>query len=119
MTTLYGIKNCDTIKKARKWLEQHHIPFTFHDYRTDGLDTAWLAQRIDELGIEALVNKRGTTYRQLDEAQKAAIEDQNKQETLEILIAMPAIIKRPLLRYQDKSYLGFKADHYASLFNAN
>lgn len=119
MTTLFGIKNCDTIKKARKWLEQHNIPFTFHDYRTDGLDKVWLAERIDELGIEALVNKRGTTYRQLDEAQKSAIDNQDKQQTLDILCAAPAMIKRPLLQYQQQSYLGFKADHYESLFNAN
>lgn len=118
MTTLYGIKNCDTIKKAKKWLEQHSIPYTFHDYRTDGLNPDWLAERIEELGIDALVNKRGTTYRQLDGDKKAAIESQNKKQTLEILLAAPAMIKRPLLRYQNQSYLGFKADLYERVFNA-
>ncbi|WP_088328818.1 ArsC family reductase [Lacimicrobium sp. SS2-24] len=118
MTTLYGIKNCDTIKKALKWLKQHDIPHTFHDYRQDGLDADWLEARIHGLGLSALVNKRGTTYRQLDAAQKAALEEEDKQAGLHLLLQAPAMIKRPLLAHNDGYYLGFNADQYASLFNA-
>ena len=73
MTKLYGIKNCDTIKKARKWLEENQIEYTFHDYRADGLDTNWLAEVEKELGWEQLLNKRGTTYRQLSDEQKESL----------------------------------------------
>ncbi|AWL12118.1 Arsenate reductase (glutaredoxin) [Saliniradius amylolyticus] len=115
MTTLYGIKNCDTIKKARKWLEQHQIPYQFHDYRQDGLDKDWLNQRVQELGWQQVLNKRGTTYRQLSDEQKANLDEAS---AIELLAEYPAMIKRPLLAHDGQHYLGFKADDYAEVFNA-
>jgi Spx/MgsR family transcriptional regulator len=75
MLTMYGIKNCDTIKKARRWLEAHQIDYRFHDYRTDGLDRAQLDTFIAELGWQALLNTRGTTWRKLDESLRNSIDN--------------------------------------------
>ena len=95
MLTLFGIKNCDTIKKARRWLEAHQIDYRFHDYRVDGLDADLLQQFIAELGWEALLNTRGTTWRKLDESLRATIT--NADSAAALMLEMPAIIKRPLL----------------------
>jgi Spx/MgsR family transcriptional regulator len=94
MLTMYGIKNCDTIKKARRWLEAHQIEYRFHDYRADGLDRE-LDTFIAELGWEALLNTRGTTWRKLDESLRASID--NADAAAALMLEMPAIIKRPLL----------------------
>lgn len=115
MTILYGIKNCDTIKKAKKWLEQENIAYEFHDYRVDGLDPKWLGDIESVLGWEQLLNTRGTTYRKLDEQQKT---DMDAQKAIGLMMEYPAMIKRPLLVHQGKHYLGFKADIYAEIFNA-
>ena len=114
MTTLYGIKNCDTIKKTRKWLSENNIEFTFHDYRVDGLEQSWLEQTEQQLGWEQLLNKRGTTFRQLPEEQKQDL-DRNKAITL--MLAHPAMIKRPVLIHQTQYFLGFKADQYSGIFS--
>ncbi|PUY24418.1 ArsC family reductase, partial [Cronobacter sakazakii] len=82
MVVMYGIKNCDTIKKARRWLENNHVDYQFHDYRTDGLDAQMMHKFIAELGWEALLNTRGTTWRKLDEAQRAAITDADSAAAL-------------------------------------
>ncbi|MDX6020285.1 ArsC family reductase [Scandinavium sp. V105_16] len=95
MITMYGIKNCDTIKKARRWLEDHQLDYRFHDYRVDGLDRALLDTFIAELGWEALLNTRGTTWRKLDESLRASITHADAAAAL--MLEMPAIIKRPLL----------------------
>jgi Spx/MgsR family transcriptional regulator len=95
MLTMYGIKNCDTIKKARRWLEAHQIEYRFHDYRADGLDRAQLDTFIAELGWEALLNTRGTTWRKLDESLRNSID--NADAAAALMLEMPAIIKRPLL----------------------
>lgn len=92
--TMYGIKNCDTIKKARRYLESHQVDFQFHDYRTDGLDAELLQGFIDKLGYSALLNTRGTTWRKLPEEQRNAIDADSARE---LMLAQPAIIKRPLL----------------------
>jgi len=113
MTTLFGIKNCDTIKKARKWLEQQQIEFNFHDYRSDGLEQDWLQQAESQLGWEVLLNKRGTTYRQLDESQK---QDMDKDKALALLMEYPAMIKRPVLQIGNSFYIGFKPEQYRELF---
>ncbi|MFT4995183.1 MAG: Spx/MgsR family transcriptional regulator [Paraglaciecola sp.] len=114
MTTLYGIKNCDTIKKARQWLSAEHIDFVFHDYRVDGLDPSWLAKTEQALGWENLLNKRGTTFRQLDEAQKTNLD---KDQALALLIEQPAMIKRPVLIHDGHYYLGFKPGQYQEIFS--
>ncbi|AFJ46190.1 ArsC family reductase [Shimwellia blattae] len=116
MTLLYGIKNCDTIKKARRWLEEHQIDYRFHDYRTDGLDSALLETFVAELGRDALLNTRGTTWRTLDAERKAAITDD--ASAIALMLEMPAIIKRPLLCSPGKPMLlGFDASRYQQFFS--
>ncbi|WP_338557437.1 ArsC family reductase [Erwinia sp. E_sp_B04_7] len=109
--TLYGIKNCDTIKKARRYLEANDVVYQFHDYRADGLDGALLQKFIDQLGWEALLNTRGTTWRKLSE------ETRNEVNTAaaahKLMLEQPAIIKRPLLCSADGSMLlGFSETTY-------
>ncbi|MEI2602322.1 ArsC family reductase [Erwinia aphidicola] len=101
--TMYGIKNCDTIKKARKYLEAQGVDYQFHDYRADGLDAALLQTFIDTLGWEALLNTRGTTWRKLDEAVRNAVN--NPAAARDLMLAQPAIIKRPLLCAPDGTML--------------
>lgn len=113
MTIIYGIKNCDTIKKAINWLQQHDIPFEFHDYRKDGLAEDWLVTVEQTLGWQQLINKRGTTYRQLSEQQKQTLD---QPQAIALLQQYPAMIKRPLLLHNGKHYLGFKADQYQQIF---
>lgn len=113
MTILYGIKNCDTIKKARDWLALHNITYQFVDYRTDGLTLAQLTNFANACGWQNLLNTRGTTYRQLAEADKA---DLTEAKALALMLAQPAMIKRPLLIHDEKYYLGFKAADYQSIF---
>ena len=112
-TTLYGISNCDTIKKAKKWLEQHNIAYTFHDYRKDGLNEKLLNQAASHLGWENLLNKRGTTFRQLPEADKT---DLDEQKALALLLANPAMIKRPVLIHNENYHLAFKPAQYEEIF---
>ncbi|WP_319781562.1 ArsC family reductase [Oceanisphaera sp. IT1-181] len=111
---LYGIKNCDTIKKARKWLAEREISYQFIDHRIDGLDPAQLKAWLAQLGWEAVLNKRGTTYRALTEQQKT---DLNSETAFELLLAQPAMIKRPLLQVNDQLYLGFNDTLYSELFS--
>lgn len=112
--TLYGIKNCDTVKKSRKWLEEAGIDYRFHDHRADGLDPAMLDLWLDRLGWEALLNRQGTTFRALPAQDKQALDKTNARA---LLLAHPAMIKRPLLDRDGELTLGFKADHYQSLFS--
>ncbi|MBE0363294.1 arsenate reductase [Pseudoalteromonas ulvae UL12] len=113
MTLMYGIANCDTIKKAKKWLDSQNVSYQFHDYRKQGL-TAELLQTFEaQLGWEQLVNKRGTTYRALTDEQKAGL---NKDTALALLLEHPAMIKRPLLVHQEHMHLGFKAEQYQEIF---
>lgn len=114
MIRLYGIKNCDTIKKAKNWLEQHQIDYDFHDYRKDGLEQSLLEQWCDELGWENLLNRRGTTWRKLPDSDKENI---TQQKAIELMLAQPAMIKRPLLDTEDQRILGFNASTYQQIFN--
>lgn len=113
MTTLYGISNCDTIKKAKKWLEAQGIEYRFHDYRKDGLDADQLKGWSDELGWELLLNKRGTTWRQQSDEVKANIDEAS---ALALMLEHPAMIKRPLLDTGSVRKVGFKDTEYAALF---
>ena len=111
LPVLYGIKNCDTIKKARRFLEQHGVDYQFHDYRVDGLDIALLDSFIAELGWEALLNTRGTTWRKLDDSVRSSITDADSAAKL--MLEMPAIIKRPLLCAPGQPMLlGFSESSY-------
>lgn len=113
-TTLYGIPNCDTIKKARKWLEQEGISYKFHDYRKDGISLELVSGFCQQLGWEQVINKRGTTFRQLTDEQKAGL---NADNVLALLIAQPAMIKRPILHRHDELHLGFSDAQYRALFS--
>ena len=110
---MYGIKNCDTVKKAKKWLDSNGIEFTFHDYRKDGLSDELLSSLESTLGWETLLNKRGTTWRKLPEEKKEAI---NKETAMSIMLDNPAIIKRPILDTQKSLELGFSDAAYQQLF---
>ncbi|MGF1726660.1 ArsC family reductase [Photobacterium nomapromontoriensis] len=113
-TITYGIKNCDTIKKMKKWLDTENISYTFHDYRTDGLSREMLEQFEAALGWEAMVNKRGTTFRQLSDEQKAGLD---QQSAMTLMLEYPAMIKRPLLEHNGSYYLGFKPAQYQEIFH--
>lgn len=111
---LYGIKNCDTIRKARRWLEQQQIDYHFHDYRTDGLNESQLRLWSRQLGWENLLNKRGTTFRQLPAESKQSLDE---EQAIALLLAHPAMIKRPLLVVDSRHLLGFKPEQYRAFFN--
>jgi len=113
MIIMYGIKNCDTIKKARKYLENNNIEYEFHDFREDGLNPVQLRSWLKELGWEKLINKRSTTWRNLPDETK-----QNMDETLAMVVAeeQPTIIKRPVLELSDQVLTGFSEKTYNALF---
>ena len=111
--TIYGIKNCDTMKKARTWLEAADIAYTFHDYKTAGIDAAHLNAWCDAAGWETVLNRAGTTFKKLDEADKA---DLNREKAIALMQAQPSMIKRPVLEAKDKVTVGFKPEIYATLF---
>lgn len=111
--TMYGIANCDTIKKAQGWLGERGIAHDFHDYRKNGLDPALLAHWVDALGWEALLNRTGTTFRKLPEDARQGLD---RDRALALMIDQPAMIRRPVLTDGDMIEVGFKADRYAALF---
>ena len=116
MITMYGIPNCDTIRKARKWLDAHDIAYQFHDYRKDGLTRKQLELWEKALGWEALLNRRGTTWRKLPEEIRDNI---NRKSAISLLLQHPAMIKRPLLELDDgeKLLLGFSEKTYNELIS--
>ena len=113
MVTIYGIKNCDTMKKAFKYLEARGVEYVFHDYKKQGLDEDVINNAIAVHGWENVINRRGTTWRQLSDAVK---ETMSNEQALEIARDNPSIVKRPLLVIQGTSYLGFKEDVYDDIF---
>lgn len=113
MTILYGISNCDTVKKARVWLDQAQVPYTFHDFRKDGLTREQVSAWVAALGWETLVNKRSTTWKGLDEATKAGL---NASNVVDLILDQPTLIKRPLLDRGGKLQVGFKDADYQYLF---
>ena len=113
MTTLYGIRNCDTIRKARRWLDENGIDYRFHDVRADGITRAELQHWMQSLDWEDLLNRRGTTWRKLPEPVRNSI---NKTTATRIMLDNPAIIKRPVLARGNALHIGFSADSYQSIF---
>ncbi len=111
--TLFGIKNCDTVKKAQRWLTLRGVDFTFHDLRTDGLEANMLNYWINCCGLPALINKRSTTYRNLDETQKKQLE--HLTSALTLLKQQPTLIKRPILVYNTNIEIGFHAQRYQQI----
>lgn len=114
MITLYGIKNCDTVKKARDWLAKNNIDYRFHDFRADGLDKSQVKSWIAEIGLENLVNKRSTTWKELDETVKENFNEKNAEA---VIVENPTLIKRPLLDTGKQKYVGFKETEYTKILN--
>ncbi len=109
MHTLYGIKNCDTCKKSRKWLDENGIAYQFHDFRTDGLTPAQLNDFATRADWNTLLNRSSTSWRQLSAEQQT---DLTANKTLQLMLNTPTLIKRPILDTGDKLIIGFKAGHY-------
>ena len=112
MLKLYGIKNCDTVKKARHWLEDHEVDYQFHDFRQDGLDKKQLVSWLDKLGWETVVNKRSTTWRNLSDKDK---ELSTNAQAAKLLIANPTLIKRPVVHKDNVILVGFKETEFEKL----
>jgi arsenate reductase len=113
MLKVYGIKNCDTVKKACRWLESRGLSYQFHDFRIQGLPSTQVKTWIDKIGLDALVNKRSTTWKQLDDASRA---DLNEKTAVALLLANPTLIKRPLLEWSGRYHTGFSETEYQQLF---
>lgn len=114
MITLYGIPNCDTVKRARAWLDDHTLAYRFHDFKKQGVPEAELDRWLRTLGWEPLVNRRGTTWRQLDEASRASVVDAASART--VLLAHASLIKRPVVDWTEggKSTVGFDTTDWAA-----
>ncbi len=113
--TIYGIRNCDTMKKAFDWLKAHDVAYAFHDYKAAGIDEASLKRWCGALGWDKVLNRAGTTFKKLDEADKA---DLDEAKAIRLMLAQPSMIKRPVLDVDGKLMLGFKPEQYSQLFGA-
>ncbi len=109
--TMYGIPNCDTVKKARDWLGANGVAFEFHDYKKAGIDRASLERWVAEHGWETVLNRAGTTFKKLPDADRA---DLNADKAIALMLAQPSMIKRPVLDLGDRRIVGFKPDVYAA-----
>ena len=110
--TLYGIPNCDTMKKARTWLDAADVAYTFHDYKKSGIDAATLRGWAREVGWEVLLNRAGTTFRKLPDADRA---DLTEARAIALMVAQPGMIKRPVLTGTGKPVVGFKPETYSAV----
>lgn len=108
---VYGIKNCDSVKKTRTWLDSRSLHYQFHDYRIDGLDPALLQQFVDKLGIDMILNQRSTSWRQLDEAQKSGL---TAEKAVQLMLTNPTLIKRPLIAIGERLFAGFNPEQISS-----
>ncbi len=113
MTTLYGIPNCDTVRKARKWLTAHEVDYQFHDFRKDGLTVKQLRHWASVVGWETLLNRRGQTWRKLPDKAKTNL---TEASALNLMQAEPTLIKRPVLEIKSQVHVGFKQTDYQNLF---
>ena len=111
--TLYGIPNCDTVKKARVWLDEHGQAFTFHDYKKAGIERASLEGWVAEHGWEVVLNRNGTTFKALDAADKDGLD---AEKAIGLMLAQPSMIKRPVLDLGDRTIVGFKPAIYEAAF---
>lgn len=114
MTVIYGIKNCDTVKKAIRWLDNNNITYRFHDFRADGIDAALIDKFTQQLDWQLILNKRSSTFRALNDSIK-----QNLDETSfkQVVLEQPTLIKRPVLQTDNTLLLGFNDQQYQELFN--
>lgn len=113
MTILYGIKNCDTVKKARQWLDDHEIDYRFHDFREQGIDKTQLIHWVKQLGWETVVNKRSTTWKQLDTDRRATMDEIS---AINAIMENPTLVKRPLLAVRGSYFVGFSVADYDTIF---
>jgi arsenate reductase len=113
--TIYGIKNCDTMKKARAWLDGHGVAYDFHDYKTEGISKEKLKRWCDEFGWETLLNRAGTTFRKLPDADKEGL---NEGRAIALMLAQPSMIKRPVLEAGGRLLVGFKPEVYKEIRTA-
>jgi Spx/MgsR family transcriptional regulator len=112
-TTIYGIKNCDTMKKARTWLDEHGVKYQFHDYKISGIDRERLEAWSKQVGWEVLLNRAGTTFRKLPESQRA---DLTERKAIALMMEQPSMIKRPVLEQGARLLVGFKPADYQAAF---
>ena len=110
---LYGIKACDTMKKARAWLQAQDIDYAFHDYKVEGVERARLQAWVERLGWESVLNRSGTTFRKLDDADRR---DLDAAKAVELMLAQPSMIKRPIAEAGETLLAGFRPDAYAQAF---
>jgi arsenate reductase (glutaredoxin) len=110
--TLYGIPNCDTVKKSRAWFDERGIAYQFHDFKKQGVPIAALRQWVKALGWEALVNKKGTTWRKLDAVAQAAVHDEDS--AIALMLSQASVIKRPVVQRGSKLSVGYAPEHWAS-----
>jgi arsenate reductase len=115
MVRLYGIPNCDTMKKARQWLADHGVAYEFHNYKKVGVDEKRLRRWARQVGWESLLNRRGMMWRKLDDSVKAALDEAS---AIRIMLETPSIIKRPVLERDKSLLIGFKDDEYAAFFRS-
>ena len=113
MTTIYGIKNCDTMKKAFAWLDSRKVKYAFHDYKAAGIDKARLESWVSALGWETVINRAGTTFRKLPDADKEGL---TAKKAVALKLAQPSMIKRPVLERRGELMVGFKPEQYAAVF---
>jgi Spx/MgsR family transcriptional regulator len=111
--TIYGIKTCDTMKKARAWLDARHVVYAFRDYKTTGIDRASLETWAGKVGWECLLNRAGTTFRALPDADKQGL---TEKKAVELMLAQPSMIKRPVLDVGGRLQVGFKPEQYEAAF---
>ena len=110
---VYGIKNCDTMKKARDWLEARGVPYYFHDYKVAGIDTTTLENWCERVGWEVLLNRAGTTFRALPDKDKQHL---NEARAIQLMVENPSMIKRPVVEHDGKLIVGFKPERYEAAF---
>jgi arsenate reductase len=114
MIAIYGIRNCDTMKKARAWLEARKLPYQFHDYKIEGIDRARLEGWVKALGWETLLNRAGTTFRKLPDSDKQGV---TEKKAIALMLAQPGMIKRPVIEKGAKLVVGFKPELYEKTFS--
>ena len=114
-TTVYGIPSCDTVRRARRWLDEHEVPHRFHDYKKAGIDAATLETWSARVGWDQLLNRRGTTYRRLDEAEREGIDE---VKAIRLMTEHPSLVKRPVIEHAGEVIVGFDETLYTKVFGA-
>lgn len=109
--SIYGIKNCDTMKKARAWLDANAVPYVFHDYKSLGVDRSRLEAWVRAVGWEQLVNRAGTTFRKLAEQDRAGLDE---ERAIGLMLAQPSMIKRPVMEHAGRVFVGFRPTEYVA-----